>query len=827
MLIESIIKKVITKSSKKLVATKPDEDFFPYVCHYDPSTILTKNGELLQIIRITGFSGESSSSDLITLRDTLRDSIAENIKESKFALWFHTIRRKKNIVPKGEYSDFLSERIHQDWVKKNKWDEQYVNELYITIITEGFDTSIQNMHAFSRSFSRKATFGLHTKFLAESFKSLSRVSLSILADIEDYGAKLLNISEWDGVLYSEPMRFFGKIANLYEDRYPLAANDISNDLATHKIAFGNRELEVSGPNNKNFAAMLSIKEYHEVSTDALERILQLPFEFIISQSFDFSVNKKDIEEQQYQDQILRISGDNDFRNLSGIGDFIASDTNSETDYCRIQSSVMLINSSKEVLEKDISSLVEKFSTLGFILVREDIFSEHCFWSQLPGNFAFLRRQKIINTARIAGFAALHNFPAGSIDGNHWGPAITTLKTVLKTPYFFNFHDKDLGHSLVIGPKDSGKTTVTNFLLTEAHKLNNKIFYFDSNQSSKVFVEGLAGQNHILTKDINNPQFLQLNPFSLPKNQENEAFLVSWIKELVVFLKGEVPENEVALIPEIIKQVCATASPSFLTAFDAFANKTPALYEKLKIWGAGKLGYIFGSQNEIDWKNPVHSFDLSEIINQKPVLIPVISYLMQRIEANLDEKPAIVVFDEAWDLLDNAIMAPKLEQFLQRLRKKNCIVIFLTTNNDEIDDSAITKTIKENTAAQLYLSNPTPQEYYKTIFDLNEEEFDILKMMEEKDRNFLLKHRGDSIIIDLDLRSFAETLQILSADSVTIAAMEEIISSYKAKNSGSNPTAKDWIPQLVEVAKEIEQEKRAAAIQKMREAKAQERKNEET
>ena len=251
MLIESIIKKVITKSSKKLVATKPDEDFFPYVCHYDPSTILTKNGELLQIIRITGFSGESSSSDLITLRDTLRDSIAENIKESKFALWFHTIRRKKNIVPKGEYSDFLSERIHQDWVKKNKWDEQYVNELYITIITEGFDTSIQNMHAFSRSFSRKATFGLHTKFLAESFKSLSRVSLSILADIEDYGAKLLNISEWDGVLYSEPMRFFGKIANLYEDRYPLAANDISNDLATHKIAFGNRELEVSGPNNKN------------------------------------------------------------------------------------------------------------------------------------------------------------------------------------------------------------------------------------------------------------------------------------------------------------------------------------------------------------------------------------------------------------------------------------------------------------------------------------------------------------------------------------------------------------------------------------------------
>ena len=36
--------------------------------------------------------------------------------------------------------------------------------------------------------------------------------------------------------------------------------------------------DTADPNNKNFAAMLSIKEYHEVSTDALERILQLPFD---------------------------------------------------------------------------------------------------------------------------------------------------------------------------------------------------------------------------------------------------------------------------------------------------------------------------------------------------------------------------------------------------------------------------------------------------------------------------------------------------------------------------------------------------------------------
>lgn len=815
MILETILKKVAKmKGAKRLVTKKPDEDFLPYVCHYDPSTILTKNGELIQIIRITGFGGESSSADLISLRDTLRDSVSDHIQENKFALWLHTIRRKKNIVPEGDYPDFLSSKIHEDWVKKNKWDDQYVNELYISIIIEGLDTSIQNFNSFSRSFSRKATFGLHTNFLAESFKELSKVSLKILADVEDYGAKLLGISEWDGVLYSEPMRFFGKIANLYEDRYPLSANDISNDLASHKIAFGDRELEVAGAYNKNFAAMLSIKEYHEVSTDALERILQLPFEFIISQSFDFSCSKKDIEEQQFQNHILEISGDEDFRQLSGFANFMQSNTGSQTDYCRVQSSVMLINQSSAALEKDIISLVDKFSTLGFILVREDIFSEHCFWSQLPGNFSFLRRQKIINTLRIAGFAALHNFPSGSINGNHWGSAVTTLKTILKTPYFFNFHDRDLGHTLVIGPQGSGKTTITNFFLCEERKTNNKIFYFDATNSSRVFAEALLGDRHVFTKNINDHHFLQMNPFSLPKNEENTAFLVSWIKELVVFLKGEVPESEIALIPEIIQQVLASESPTFLTAFDAFSNKekTPNLYEKLKIWGSGKLGYVFGSQNENNWGNLIHTFDLSEIINQKPVLIPIISYLMQKIESSLDGSPTIIVFDEAWDLLDNEIIAPKLNGFLQRLRKKNCSVIFISKNHEEIAESAIVKTIQENTATQIYLPiEENSSQYYKTIFELSEEEFGVLQMMGKGDKNFLLKHRGDALIIDIDLSCLGENLKILSADSTTIAAMEEVISTFKEEDPSIVPSPKDWIPQLHEVLKEIEKENRAAQI----------------
>jgi len=263
MLIQKLFQKNNKSKQARLTAKKPDQDFIPYVCHYNKDTILTKNGELLKVIRITGFSDDSMMSELSSLRDNIRASLENHVLENNLAFWFHTIRRKKDISPKGDFKEYIPKKINDAWIQKNKWSDQYVNEFYITVIVEGLDTSIVNFGAFLRSFSYSATKKIHNKYLEEAHQKLKKTVNSILADIEEYGAKLLGINEWHGELYSEPMRFFGKIINLYEDRYPLSANDMSNDLASHKVAFGDRELEVVGENNKNFAAMLSLKEYQK------------------------------------------------------------------------------------------------------------------------------------------------------------------------------------------------------------------------------------------------------------------------------------------------------------------------------------------------------------------------------------------------------------------------------------------------------------------------------------------------------------------------------------------------------------------------------------
>ncbi len=74
-------------------------DFVPYACHWDDKTIATKNGELLQTIKVTGFMHErlESAEDDSNLRAKIREAVAKYVDSTKYAVCIHTIRRRKSL----------------------------------------------------------------------------------------------------------------------------------------------------------------------------------------------------------------------------------------------------------------------------------------------------------------------------------------------------------------------------------------------------------------------------------------------------------------------------------------------------------------------------------------------------------------------------------------------------------------------------------------------------------------------------------------------------------------------------------------------------------
>ena len=60
-------------------------DFIPIACHYNDTTLLTKNADLVQTIEIQGFIDKNSDEQQRVLRDDVRSAIANHLKDLALA----------------------------------------------------------------------------------------------------------------------------------------------------------------------------------------------------------------------------------------------------------------------------------------------------------------------------------------------------------------------------------------------------------------------------------------------------------------------------------------------------------------------------------------------------------------------------------------------------------------------------------------------------------------------------------------------------------------------------------------------------------------------
>ncbi|MCB2081601.1 MAG: hypothetical protein KDD76_03120, partial [Rickettsiales bacterium] len=231
------------RTANEVMSESEVEEFLPYTCHYDPHTLLTKNGELVQVIKLTGFNFESIASanqERLPVRTAIRKAIAEAIQVPEYAIWLHTVRRRTNLAPTGNHKDTFSKMLNQAWVERHDWTHKYMNELYITVIIQGTSLALSEPKNFLRSLAVWKERRYHTQFLENSCAKLTEAVDILLENLRPFGARRLStIKGRDGIYYSEPMQFFCKIINLEEEPFPMALQDLSEVMPQrHQVFFG-------------------------------------------------------------------------------------------------------------------------------------------------------------------------------------------------------------------------------------------------------------------------------------------------------------------------------------------------------------------------------------------------------------------------------------------------------------------------------------------------------------------------------------------------------------------------------------------------------------
>jgi type IV secretion system protein VirB4 len=782
----------LTRDSRVIAREEPAGRHLPYARHVDDVTIATRDGLLMQIVRLDGLLFETADTDELNYRAVLREAMLRTLGSSRFALYHHLIRRPADVLLDSDFPDAFSRALDARWRARLASRQMYVNDLYLTIVRRpltgriGFADRLRSLAARS-VVERSAS-------LAAEKRALDTAREALVASLSNYGPQLLAVRMDGESPRSEPLEFLSELYNADPQPVILPYGDLGHHLPRRRISFGQEAFELSATPlaARSFGTMISVKDYPSSSMPGMfDQLYRMPFDLTVTQSFAFVERGDALGRMNLALRRMRSTDDEagSLRDeLARAKDDVAS---GRTGFGEHHTTIRVQAADLATLDARVAEVSAVLAELGIVAVREDIALEPAFWAQFPGNFKYVVRRGLVSTANFAGFASLHNFPVGQSHGNHWGDAVTVFETTAAGPYFFNFHQNDLGNFTVIGPSGSGKTVVLNFLLAQARKFAPRIVFFDKDRGAELFIRAVGGQYDRLRPGIASG----LNPLQLEDNAENRHFLIGWLTMLV----GGADGAELDMIRDAVEANFAQPAAyrrlrCLVELFRGFARPQAGdLYSRLKPWwGEGEHGWLFDNENDLtDLEADTVGFDMTAILDSPVVRTPALYYLFHRVEQRLDGRPAIIVVDEGWKALDDDVFVRRIKDWEKTLRKRNGIVGFATQSAQDALESRIASAIIEQAATQIFMVNPKAREEdYMAGFGLTQHEFELVRSLPDNSHCFLVKKGNDSVVVRLNLTGEKDLLTILSGRETTMRVFDALIAE-----TGASPDA--WMAPLLE------------------------------
>lgn len=770
-------------------------DRLPYHALVDEDVVLLRDGSVMCVLAVPGLAFETADTIELNAHTAAREVMLRSVLDARFALAHHVIRRRVHAELDGTFEDPLAAHIDARWKAKLAAGSLFVNDQFVTLVRRPARGKAGWPERLARAWKRKG----EPEVTADpaDIKALRAAAGAVVASLSAYGARLLGDYQGAGGTCSEVLEFLSALYNgeMRPVRRPSDDTDLGRMLPYKRASFGLDAMELRGADGPSFAALVSLKDYPDSTSPGLtDALLRLPYEMVLAEGYapadrqlareriDLSIRRlKSADEEAMAERREMVSA----RDALGTGSVGFGDHHL---------AVLVRAPTLNALDEACAACAAALSDAGAIAVREDVNLEPGFWGQFPGNEAYVVRRALVSSANMACFASLHGFALGQADGNHWGEAVTLLQTTSATPFFFNFHNGDLGNFTVIGPSGSGKTVVMNFLAAQAQKFSPRMVLFDKDRGSEVFVRGIGGAYARIAAG----QPTGFNPLALPDNPTNRAFLRDW---LGVLLKAEGPE-ELAVIAAAVD--AAYANDPALRRLSHFREllagaRRPQpgdLADRLSPWIAGgEHGWLFdgagieGGTDRLDLSARVLGFDMTALLEQPRLRTPTMMYLFHRIEERLDGTPAMILIDEGWKALDDEVFAARIRDWLKTLRKRNALVGFATQSARDALDSRISTALVEQTATMVFMPNSRARaEDYCDGFALTEHELEVIRTLPAHSHCFLVRQADASVVVRLDLSGMPEVLAVLSGRESTVRRLDALRAQY-----GDAPGA--WYPAL--------------------------------
>ncbi|MGE3365670.1 MAG: VirB4 family type IV secretion/conjugal transfer ATPase [Rhizobiaceae bacterium] len=764
---------------------RPMATHIPYLRHVSDTVINLESGALLAVIKLDGLFFQTEDQAELNMRSVVQNTMIRALGSSRFSLWSTVIRRQVETELAGAFDDPFCDLLNRRYMDQLRKKRMFTNELYLTVVRSGMRGALGAGETVKRLFDRTGGRPIQDEKLRESVTELEDLIGNITNELQKYGARALGIAYRNGEPYSEPSEFFNTVLTCgVPRRMRLPRMGLRNYVGTSRLHFGKRTMQAQAAidDENRFGAMLSVKEYPPFTGPGmLDGLLQVNHEFILTQSFTIADKPIAMERISRLQRQIAASDEAGSSVETDIDHALNSLMNQEAVFGFHHLTLLCLSRDLDGVSKSVSELGACMTDMNINWLREDVNLEAAFWAQLPGNHSYIARNAMLSSANFAGLSSMHNFATGQIDRTHWGLPITILETTSQTPYWFNFHRRDIGHFLVTGPTGSGKTVVLAFLLAQAMRISPapKGVFFDKDRGAEIFIRAIGGDYEVLTPGTPTG----FNPLQLENTAPNREFLLRLLKAMLRPGNGQAfRQEEEDTLERAIGRLCqepvAQRTLGNLAGLLVGRSRADAndLHSRLRPWIDGEKAWLFNAPHDVlsFSGRRVFGFDMTNIIGNEELRAPALMYIYHRLDELLTGEPVMFFMDEGWQLLADETFSAYIVDKMKTIRKLNGIVGFGTQSAADIARAKVSHTLIEQSATNIHFPNPrADEESYIRRFGLTVKEFNFIRNTPPEKRTFLIKHGNDSVIARLDLSVMPDLVKVLSGRKETIEECEAL------------------------------------------------------
>ncbi len=768
--------------------------------HYDDETLIDQDGKLIKLFSLSGINAVTKLQLTLDVLKRRRNSLFKTFN-SHYALYAWIVRGKTTEFPEGKFTQEFSKQLNQKYKREIKERKMFHNRLYLALVTKPPANLMGN---WVKRLSLAVDKAAKETYLKKTLEELTQVTYHFCSALSEYDIKPLTVLRQEGKNpLSESLQFIGQLLNLEELPVRLSKTDAAQALPRHRLFFNDRSglIEArAADGSKRFAVMLSLKNYTGLTyAGMLDGLSHLPIEFVLTQSFRFfdpNAAKTTLKQQQKD---FEQSKDESLSQTNQIDESLDDAASGEAGFGHHHLTVCCLANDPQKLNSAIAEVIAAFLKLDMVCVREDIAGEAAFWAQLPGNFAYIAREATISTKNLASFVSLHQDPIGTLKGNFWGDAVTVLETPSGSPYYFNFHHKDVGNCLVFGSMGSGKTTLIGFLLAQSLKFGGRRIVFDKDRGLEILVRALGGTYEILTPGIPTG----FNPCQLADTPQNRQFLFAFFKRILTTAHNLLEIWDEEIISKVIQGIYTLplCNRQFQHIAHFFGAKSKgSLRARFDPWhSGGEHAWLFDNQNDtLNLKADVIGFEMGNILNSPETKTPASMYLMHRVTQFLEGQRGGIFMDEGWKILEDEYFEKVINDLSRTPRKKNNFLVLSTQIAEDAVECKNSKALEASAACKIIFPNPAAStETYRDKLGLTAREFELIKTLDNDQRFFLLNvgHGKESVVVRVNLKGLDDEIAVISGRESTVKLLDDI-----RKEVGDD--LQSWLPLFHERRKHL-------------------------